>query len=61
MGDSEREPINVNLLVQMLLEQQHDALNEIMVLASKPGQLDIKSARQALTEIYRIAKNCRNL
>ncbi|RQQ64374.1 hypothetical protein [Burkholderia stagnalis] len=44
-----------------LLERQDEALEQIMRRAVHGQSLDLQSARRALSEIYQIARTCRNV
>jgi hypothetical protein len=44
-----------------MAQTYHDALEQIMRHAVHSATLDVNSARKALAEIYRIARECRNV
>ncbi|WP_175725153.1 hypothetical protein [Burkholderia ambifaria] len=48
-------------IANIQLERQDDALEQIMRRAVHGQTLDVQSARKALAEIYRIARECRNV
>jgi hypothetical protein len=45
----------------LILERQNDALEQIMRRSVHSSTLDLTSARKTLAEIYKIARECRNV